>query len=80
MSEAFPDGATSRSTPVVHDGLMFLNAGQRVYALDATSGKRIWSWLPDERRAGTLTRAYVLASAFRTFRVSESVKAESMSA
>jgi len=48
-SPTFPEGASSRSTPVVHDGLMFVNAGQRVYALDAANGKVAWSWLPDER-------------------------------
>jgi len=50
-STAFQDGASSRSTPVIHDGVMFVNAGTRVYALDATSGKLVWSWAPDQRQA-----------------------------
>jgi quinohemoprotein ethanol dehydrogenase len=41
-SDAFEDGATSRMTPLVHDGLMFLAAGSRVFALDARDGKRVW--------------------------------------
>jgi quinohemoprotein ethanol dehydrogenase len=52
MSAIFPDGASSRATPAIHDGLMFLNAGQGVYALDATNGKIVWSWLADRRPAG----------------------------
>src|SRR5688572_17717896 len=43
VSAAFPDGATSRATPVIHDGLIFLNAGQRVHALDARNGQSVWS-------------------------------------
>ncbi len=49
-TETFKDGASSRSTPVVHDGLMFVNAGPRVYAFDAANGQLAWSWLPDERQ------------------------------
>jgi quinohemoprotein ethanol dehydrogenase len=50
-SEKFSDGATSRSTPVVKDGLMFLTAGRHVYALDAKTGKRAWNYstIPDDR-------------------------------
>jgi len=42
VSGPFADGATSRMTPLVHQGLMFLGAGPRIYALDARSGKLVW--------------------------------------
>ena len=62
MSEKFDEGASSRSTPVVHDGLMFLTAGAQLYALDARTGKRVWSWRPDSRKA--LDLIAVLKSGF----------------
>jgi quinohemoprotein ethanol dehydrogenase len=49
ISEPFEDGATSRMTPLVHDGLMFFAAGSRIYALDARSGKRVWSHQTETR-------------------------------
>jgi len=42
VSDPFEDDAASRMTPLVHDGLMFFAAGSYVYALDASSGKRVW--------------------------------------
>ena len=42
VSDPFADGATSRMTPLVHDGLMFLAAGPRIYALNARDGKLVW--------------------------------------
>lgn len=44
VSDKFDDAAASRVTPVVHDGVMFLSAGPKVYALDATTGKTIWKF------------------------------------
>jgi quinohemoprotein ethanol dehydrogenase len=42
ISDSFEEGAASRMTPLVHEGLMFFAAGSHVYALDARSGKRVW--------------------------------------
>lgn len=42
ISEPFAEGATSRMTPLVHDGLMFLGAGPQLMALDARTGKKVW--------------------------------------
>jgi quinohemoprotein ethanol dehydrogenase len=44
VSAKFEDGATSRVTPVVKDGLMFVTAGARVYALNPKTGERIWEY------------------------------------
>ncbi len=44
ISQKFDDGATSRTTPVVKDGLMFISAGTHVYALDAKRGKTVWNY------------------------------------
>lgn len=43
-SEKFADGAASRSTPVVKDGLMYVTAGSRLYAFDAKTGKTVWTY------------------------------------
>ena len=47
VSKPFEEGASSRSTPVVKDGLMFMTAGTRVYALNAKTGDVVWTWRPD---------------------------------
>jgi len=38
--------STSRSTPVIADGLMFICTMTRVYALDAHTGTTVWSYQP----------------------------------
>lgn len=43
---------TSRSTPVVHEGLMFLTAGAHVYALDPGTGAVVWKHRPEVPPAG----------------------------
>ena len=50
VSEPFADGATSRMTPLVHDGRMFLAARSRIYALDARSGKVVWVHQTETRK------------------------------
>ncbi|MFC4312974.1 PQQ-binding-like beta-propeller repeat protein [Steroidobacter flavus] len=44
VSQKFQGGATSRVTPVVKNGLMFITAGTQVYALDAKSGESVWAY------------------------------------
>jgi PQQ-dependent dehydrogenase (methanol/ethanol family) len=41
-SKQFDNGATSRATPVVVDGLMFISAGAALYAFDAKHGEIVW--------------------------------------
>lgn len=43
-SKDFSEGATSRVTPVVKNGRMFVTAGRSVYALDAGSGVSLWTY------------------------------------
>ncbi len=50
MSKRFDDGASSRATPVVKDGLMFMTAGARVYALNARNGETIWTYQTETRQ------------------------------
>ena len=50
-TRTFEDGATSRSTPVVKDGLLFVTAGASVYALDAKSGETVWAWRLSQAQA-----------------------------
>ncbi len=40
------DGS-SRATPVVEGGMMFVTAGANVYGLDAKTGKIVWTYKPD---------------------------------
>src|SRR6202166_3141871 len=44
VSKKFEDGASSRSSPVVKDGAMYVTAGTRVYALSAKTGETLWTW------------------------------------
>jgi glucose dehydrogenase len=50
VSEPFQEGATSRMTPLEHEGLMFLAAGPRIIALNAQSGKQVWTHQTETRR------------------------------
>ena len=45
------DGVSSRATPVVQDGVLYLTAGANVFAIDARSGEAIWRWQPAEDAA-----------------------------
>jgi alcohol dehydrogenase (cytochrome c) len=40
----FDGGASSRATPVVVDGRMFISAGPSVIALDPKTGETLWTW------------------------------------
>lgn len=44
MSKKFEDGGSTRSAPVVKDGVMYVSAGMRVYALNAKTGETLWTW------------------------------------
>jgi len=51
-------------TPLVHDGVMFIESGNMVQALDAASGDLLWQYvrpLPAELGAGRSTRIKTLA-------------------
>ncbi len=41
------DGASSRATPVVADGMMFVTAGPEIYAFNPKTGDVIWHTKPD---------------------------------
>ncbi|MBA3916041.1 MAG: PQQ-binding-like beta-propeller repeat protein, partial [Acidobacteriales bacterium] len=43
VSTKFEDGASTRSSPVVREGVMYVTAGTRVYALNAKTGGTVWS-------------------------------------
>ena len=43
-----PGGVSSRATPVVQDGVIYLPGGANVFALDARSGELIWRWQQDD--------------------------------
>src|SRR5262245_15745643 len=45
-SMTFDAGASTRAAPVVKDGVMFISAGSRLYALDAKTGTKLWTWRP----------------------------------
>ena len=43
-------GSTNlRTTPLVHDGVMYVTNVNEVYALNATTGKKLWAWLENGR-------------------------------
>ena len=39
-------GGSSRSTPVVNDGVIYLTAGANIFALDGVTGETVWRWQP----------------------------------
>jgi alcohol dehydrogenase (cytochrome c) len=44
----FENNASTRATPIVKDGVMFISAGSRLYALNARTGSPLWTWRPAE--------------------------------
>jgi alcohol dehydrogenase (cytochrome c) len=50
----FEGNASTRATPVVRDGVMFVSAGSRLYALNAKTGATIWTWRPAEQAPARL--------------------------
>ena len=44
VSERFEEDGQSRVTPIIHDGVMFVTAGRQVYALNAKTGVKLWSY------------------------------------
>ena len=44
-------GASSRATPVVKDGVLYLTGGANVFAIDARTGETIWRWQPSDDQA-----------------------------
>lgn len=55
VSKRFEDAAASRSTPVVTDGVMFMTAGARVYALNAQTGDVVWTWRAELPASSTVS-------------------------
>lgn len=51
---ALPSEGAMQDTPVVYDGVMYLNLGDGALALDATTGDQIWHYAPElhENSAG----------------------------
>ena len=45
-------GASSRATPVVKDGVLYLTAGASVFAIDARTGETVWRWQSASAEAG----------------------------
>ncbi|RUA05460.1 MAG: hypothetical protein DSY84_00015, partial [Candidatus Neomarinimicrobiota bacterium] len=53
----FDGGASTRATPVVKDGVLFIGSGTRLYARDAATGEEIWTVQPDQDASPDLERA-----------------------
>ena len=53
----FDGGASTRATPVVKDGVMFIGSGTRLYARDAATGEELWTVQPDEDASADLETA-----------------------
>ena len=53
----FDGGASTRATPVVQDGVLFIGSGTRLYARDAATGEEIWTVQPDQDASSELERA-----------------------
>jgi len=58
-SMTFEASASTRAAPVVKDGMMYISAGSRLYALDAKTGERIWTWRPSEKAPARLEAANI---------------------
>lgn len=65
----FDSNATSRATPVVRDGVMYVTAQRAVYALNARTGEMIWRYLSvDDAPANAQDRQLRISTAAPNFR------------
>src|SRR6478672_8225608 len=55
----FENNASTRAGAVEKDGILYVSAGTRLYALDAKSGKTIWSWKPSDKAPQRLEAANI---------------------
>lgn len=55
-TKRFGGGASTRATPVVKDGRIFIPAGALLYGLDAKTGDTLWTW-PNQRDAASSSRS-----------------------
>ena len=46
-----PGGVSSRATPVVDDGILYLSGGANVFAIDGRTGETVWRWQPGSSAA-----------------------------
>ena len=53
----FDADASTRATPIVKDGIMFISAGSRLYALNAKTGAVVWTWRPAQAAPSRLESA-----------------------
>ncbi|MDP7692357.1 MAG: PQQ-binding-like beta-propeller repeat protein, partial [Vicinamibacterales bacterium] len=53
----FEGGASTRATPVIKDGVLFIGSGTRLYARDAATGEEIWTAQPDQDASADLEAA-----------------------
>ena len=61
-SFSFEGGASTRATPVVKDGVLFIGSGTRLYARDAATGEEVWTVRPDEDAPADLEAAGIGSS------------------
>ena len=47
-----PGGVSSRATPVVDGGVLYLTGGANVFAIDGRTGETVWRWQPGSSPAG----------------------------
>ena len=48
-----PGGVSSRATPVVDDGVLYLTGGANVFAIDGRTGETVWRWEAGSTADGT---------------------------
>src|SRR6516164_2750860 len=53
----FNAAASTRATPVVKDGVLFIPAGAQVFAVNAATGDPIWTWPISEPQPGRAARS-----------------------
>ena len=56
-SMRFEGGATTRATPIIKDGIMYIGSGTRLHAINAATGERLWTIRPDQDAPTSLETA-----------------------
>jgi len=65
-TKKFDDATSTRATPVVSNGVMFISAGAMVYALNPKTGDTLWTWRSDQANARNLAQTAGLVDALNS--------------
>lgn len=54
------DGGNLRSSPIVHNGVMYVTVANEIHAIDASTGQWLWKWQAYNKRSSGINRGVAI--------------------